>query len=69
MSKEQRQYRISGAEKVRHTDFGNELKKINFKKELVRFLLEEWSKEEMAPFIDSKIIFVNYEYCYKYRCV
>lgn len=34
---------------------------------MVNFLLDSWATSDIAPFIGNKIIYVNYESCFKYE--
>ena len=62
-------FQITGREQSRPADFNTstELKNINFKEALVKFILEDWRNPAMAPFIKNKTIYVNHEMCYKYQ--
>ena len=59
----QLEYTISGPEQVRPSDFVKELKNSNFKEALVDFFILHWATDEMAPFIGSKIIHINFRKC------
>lgn len=60
-------YVISGDNQQRPADFSRELRNAHFKKALVQFLIENWRKDELAPFIGSKVIYLNFDYCYEYK--
>jgi len=62
-------YRILGAEMRRLAEFAKELKNINFKNALVEFLLMDWTKNELAPFIGNKKIYINYISCTKFEVI
>ncbi|CAH0562802.1 unnamed protein product [Brassicogethes aeneus] len=64
---EERQFRISGPEQKRCTDFTKDLKNINFKKALIQFFIEEWSKDEYASNFKSKILYVTADVCHKFE--
>lgn len=64
---DQRMYSITGASQKRGKDFATELRNITFKESLIKFLLKYWDSDDMAPFFDSKTLYVNYDECYKFE--
>lgn len=44
-----------------------ELRNSNFKKTFVRFLIEHWKLDEMAPYLGNKTVLLNYDQCYEYK--
>lgn len=54
---EKRDYHITGEEQNRPTDFVKELHNIRFKEALVKFLIIHWERDEMAPFLKTKLFF------------
>lgn len=59
-------YVISGVNQKRKSNFSVELKNMKFKEAFVKFLIEHWACDDVAPLIGSKIIHVNFDLCYKY---
>ncbi|XP_041981090.1 uncharacterized protein LOC121736526 [Aricia agestis] len=59
-------FRISGPQQVRPSDFAKELKNIKFKDALVKFIINNWSEQDMAHIIANKIININHDMCYEY---
>lgn len=59
-------FRISGPQQVRPSDLAKELKNIRFKESLVKFLITNWSDQEMADIIDGRTINMNHDRCYQY---
>lgn len=47
---------------ILHGEFRNE----HFKNALVSFLIENWTSDKLAPFIGSKVMCLNFDYCYEY---
>ncbi|XP_033227631.1 uncharacterized protein LOC117179704 isoform X4 [Belonocnema kinseyi] len=62
-------FEISGPDQVRPADFSKELKNSKFKESLVRFLINDWARDEFAPFIGSKTILINFDYCYRFEAL
>ena len=60
------EYVISGPEQARTHDFAKELRNDKFKKALVLFLISHWQSNDVARFIGSKTILLNFIYCYSY---
>lgn len=61
-----RDFHISGPQQVISSDFVKELKNMKFKEALVKFLIENWTEQEMARIICDKNINVNHDMCYQY---
>ncbi|GFW57468.1 uncharacterized protein TNCV_543781 [Trichonephila clavipes] len=59
-------FNITGPDQVRPSDFAKELKNIRFKQALVDFFILHWSTEEMVPFMNNKIILVNFKKCHSF---
>ncbi|KAF9411132.1 hypothetical protein HW555_009994 [Spodoptera exigua] len=59
-------FRISGPQQVRPSDFAKELKNIKFKDALVKFIINNLSEQDMAHIIANKIININHDMCYEY---
>lgn len=62
-------YYIKGPEQVRPSDFTNELKNVEFKEALVRFLIDDWNNNHMAPFMNGKVLYINFDKCYKFETI
>lgn len=62
----QLEFTITGPEQVRPSDFAKELKNLNFKKALVDFFISHWATDEAVPFIQNKIINVNFRQCHSF---
>ncbi|CAH0731407.1 unnamed protein product, partial [Brenthis ino] len=60
-------FNIKSRDQVRPSNFTNELKNINFKNALIKFLCEDWENNYMVPFIGVKTIYINYESCHMYQ--
>ena len=60
------EYAISGPEQARTHDFAKDLRNDKFKKALVLFLISHWHSNDVAPFIGSKTILLNFIHCYSY---
>lgn len=58
-------YYIKGPEQVRPSDFTNELKK----EALVRFLIDDWNNNHMTPFMNGKVLYINFDKCYKFETI
>ncbi|GFV74272.1 hypothetical protein TNCV_5127161 [Trichonephila clavipes] len=59
-------FNITGPDQVRPSDFAKELKNIWFKQALVDCFILHWSTEEMVPFMNNKIIVVNFKKCHSF---
>lgn len=53
----------------RPSDFSAQLKNITFKEDFVKFLLDKWADNEMSHFFENKILYVNYDICYRYEVI
>ena len=62
-----RDFAIKGPNQKRTEDFGKSLQNYKFKEALVQFFLWHWSQNEMAPFMQRKIIFFDFHDCYKFE--
>ncbi|KAL3280201.1 hypothetical protein HHI36_017701 [Cryptolaemus montrouzieri] len=61
-----KEFIISGPQQTRSTEFAKELKNIKLKEALVKFLIDHWADDEMAPIIGKKTIYLNHDLCYVY---
>lgn len=62
-------YKISGPEQVRPSDFAKELKNTKFKEAFVEFLTKHWSSEEIKSFLGNRQIYLNFRNCQLYQVV
>uniref|UniRef100_A0A6P7FYQ7 Uncharacterized protein LOC114335591 n=1 Tax=Diabrotica virgifera virgifera TaxID=50390 RepID=A0A6P7FYQ7_DIAVI len=60
---------IAGPQQIRTSDFSKDLKNIQFKEALVKFLIEHWAEQEMKSIIGNKTIFLNYDSCFVYKVI
>lgn len=60
------EYTISGPDQARPPDFIKELRNSKFKEALVRFLINHWANEEFAELIGGKIVYLNFDKCYRF---
>lgn len=51
----------------RPSDFGAELKNIEFKKELINFLTRHWATESAAEYLGDKEVYISFQRCTRYR--
>ncbi|OXU17113.1 hypothetical protein TSAR_008554 [Trichomalopsis sarcophagae] len=63
---ENRDSNISGHDKKCSTDFSKELRNIKFKEAFVKFLINHWANDELAPYLGIKTVQLNYDHCYQY---
>lgn len=59
-------FNIAGPDQVRPSDFLKELKNTHFKQALVDFFIQHWASDEMVPFIENKLIYINFKQCHSY---
>lgn len=64
-----REYNINGADQIRPSDFHAELRNINFKNALVKFLIDNWCSNHLAVHFMGKTVYVNHVDCYKYEVI
>lgn len=57
---------ISGPNQNGPIDFIKELRYNKLKEALVRFFLSFWANDEIAPFLQNKIVYVNFVECHKF---
>ncbi|KAK0174239.1 hypothetical protein PV327_011124, partial [Microctonus hyperodae] len=60
------EYIISGSDQTRPADFAKEMKNIKFKETLVEFFCLHWTYDENVPFLNNKIVHLNFRQCYSY---
>lgn len=65
---ESTEYIISGSDQIRPADFAKEMKNIKFKEALIDFFCLHWACDDNAPFLNNKIVYLNYRQCYSYVC-
>lgn len=58
---EKRDYNISGPDQKCNTDFSKELRNIKFKEAFVKFLIDHWASDELAPYLGIKTVQLNYD--------
>ncbi|KAJ8664697.1 hypothetical protein QAD02_006359 [Eretmocerus hayati] len=59
-------FTIIGPEQARHGHFDSELRNDKFKEALVKFFINHWLTNDAANIIRHKILYVNFDKCYKY---
>lgn len=59
-------FKITGPQQTRTSDFAKDLKNIKFKEALVKFLIDHWADDQMASIIGDKTIYLNHDLCYVY---
>ena len=57
---------IQGNEQARPSNFSAEMRNNNFKTALVEFMLQNWMSDDAAKRIGQKIVYVNFDRCYKF---
>ena len=67
---ENRSIVILGPKTERRSDFLKELKNKMFKEVLVSFLIDYWGcrEPEIANIIGNKVIYINNDLCYRFKC-
>lgn len=58
---------FTGPDQVRVSDFKTLMKNINFKRELVQFIIDDWARDELSTMFENKTVYVSLEKCYKYQ--
>jgi len=63
-------FRIFGPNQHRPQDFIKSLRNDNFKREIVRFLVESWSDDSLASILGDKVVHITHEsFCYRLQVI
>lgn len=46
-----------------------ELKNVYFKQALVEFFIRDWASNDLAAFMNNKILYLNFDKCYRYESI
>ncbi|KAJ8666349.1 hypothetical protein QAD02_008011, partial [Eretmocerus hayati] len=61
--------KIRGSQQNRAFEWSKELRNVNFKLVLVKFLTREWAKDEYAEILGERKVYINYESCFEFAVV
>ncbi|KAJ8670310.1 hypothetical protein QAD02_001569 [Eretmocerus hayati] len=61
--------KIDGSLQVRAFEWSKEMRNVNFKEELVKFLVNEWVNDEYAEILGTRKIYISCENCYEFSVV